>query len=181
MDFSKLEENSAQNRLGTGLGLSICKKITEQMKGSLSVRSKVGMGTSFTFKMITKCKVHCDVDFKSLQDDEEQPNLEGLPEFLKPKKNSYIFLKKECLEELIQHTIFPVLAVKDKKSSKNCQAFIKQIQKLMEQIHNPIQEQIDEQIMEEQPIADNNSESNELSDIILPANLNEEQKLQFEI
>ena len=44
----------------------------------------------------------------------------------------------------------------------------------MEQIHNPIQEQIDEQIMEEQPIADNNSESNELSDIILPANLNEE-------
>jgi signal transduction histidine kinase len=71
MDFSKLEENSAQNRLGTGLGLSICKKITEQMKGSLSVTSKVGMGTSFTFKMITKCKVHCDDDFKSLKDDDE--------------------------------------------------------------------------------------------------------------
>ena len=101
MDFGKLEENSAQNRLGTGLGLSICKNITEKMKGSLSVRSKVGMGTSFTFKMITKCKVHCDFDFKSLKDDDEQPNLEGLPEFLKPKKNSYIFLKKGSSEELI--------------------------------------------------------------------------------
>ena len=70
---------------GTGLGLSICKKITEQMSGSLSVKSEVGMGTSFTFKMNTKCKVNTDDNFKGLKDDDPLPNLEGLPEFLKPK------------------------------------------------------------------------------------------------
>jgi K+-sensing histidine kinase KdpD len=73
MDFSKLEENAAQNRLGTGLGLSICKKITEEMKGSLSVKSKVGMGTSFTFQMITKCKVNNDISFRSLKDKDIKP------------------------------------------------------------------------------------------------------------
>jgi hypothetical protein len=51
---------------------------------------------------------------------------------------------------------------------------MKQMQKLKEQINNPIQEQIDEEIIEEQPMADNNSESSELSDILLPANRNEE-------
>ena len=56
MDFSKLDENSSRNRLGTGLGLSICKKITEQLSGSLTVKSKVGAGTCFTLHMSTKCQ-----------------------------------------------------------------------------------------------------------------------------
>ena len=56
MDFNKLDENSSKNRLGTGLGLSICKKITEQLSGSLTVNSKVGTGTCFTLHISTKCQ-----------------------------------------------------------------------------------------------------------------------------
>ena len=40
------------------------------MSGSLSVKSKVGMGTSFIFKMNTKCKVNTDVYFNGLKDDD---------------------------------------------------------------------------------------------------------------
>ena len=57
VDFGKLDENSKANTQGTGLGLSICKKIAEQMGGSVSVKSKMGVGTSFNINLKTKCKV----------------------------------------------------------------------------------------------------------------------------
>jgi len=47
MDFGKLSENSERNKSGTGLGLSICKKIIEQMGGSVKVESKLGEGSTF--------------------------------------------------------------------------------------------------------------------------------------
>lgn len=57
IDFGKLEENSKVNSQGTGLGLSICKKIVEQMGGSVEVESKVGVGTAFNINLKTKCIV----------------------------------------------------------------------------------------------------------------------------
>lgn len=47
IDFNKLDENSQRNKQGTGLGLSICKKMVEQMGGSVSVKSKQGVGSEF--------------------------------------------------------------------------------------------------------------------------------------
>jgi signal transduction histidine kinase len=42
MDFSRLDEHQSINACGTGLGLSICKKMLEQMGGSVTVDSEVG-------------------------------------------------------------------------------------------------------------------------------------------
>jgi two-component system sensor histidine kinase/response regulator len=39
------------NIKGTGLGLSICKKIIEQLGGSVTVISKVGVGSNFVISL----------------------------------------------------------------------------------------------------------------------------------
>ena len=38
--------------LGNGVGLSICKQICEQLGGSISVKSEVNVGSTFTFTML---------------------------------------------------------------------------------------------------------------------------------
>lgn len=43
--------HNQQDYEGTGLGLSTCKKIVEEMNGSISVDSQVGIGTSFFVKL----------------------------------------------------------------------------------------------------------------------------------
>lgn len=57
IDFSKLDENSQRNKQGTGLGLSICKRIIEQMGGSVDVKSQEGVGSEFIINLQTKCLV----------------------------------------------------------------------------------------------------------------------------
>jgi light-regulated signal transduction histidine kinase (bacteriophytochrome) len=46
--------NSKDKFEGTGIGLSICKKIVEQHKGSISVTSQVGQGTTFVISLPVK-------------------------------------------------------------------------------------------------------------------------------
>ena len=57
IDFNKLDENSQRNKQGTGLGLSICKKMVEQMGGSVAVKSQQGVGSEFIINVQTKCKL----------------------------------------------------------------------------------------------------------------------------
>jgi len=58
VNFSALAEHREANPSGRGIGLSICKSIVEQMGGSVSAESTVGLGTSFilTFQaMVDPC------------------------------------------------------------------------------------------------------------------------------
>jgi signal transduction histidine kinase len=48
--FGFLEGSKEQNKNGIGLGLAISKQIVEQYEGEISLKSKVGEGSSFTFK-----------------------------------------------------------------------------------------------------------------------------------
>jgi signal transduction histidine kinase len=54
MDFGRLDEHSKMNAQGTGLGLSICKRMIEQMGGTVAVSSVEGEGTKFTINLLTK-------------------------------------------------------------------------------------------------------------------------------
>ena len=58
INFGNLAEHKNANPTGRGLGLSICKSIVEQMGGSVSVESKVGVGSSFNLTF----KVRCDTN-----------------------------------------------------------------------------------------------------------------------
>ena len=44
-------ESQKLNRHGNGVGLSICKQICESLDGDISVKSKEGVGSTFTFVM----------------------------------------------------------------------------------------------------------------------------------
>ncbi len=50
--FTDAHNTTARRYGGTGLGLAICKKLTEMMRGSLTVDSVEGQGSTFTFKII---------------------------------------------------------------------------------------------------------------------------------
>ncbi|WEK18297.1 MAG: HAMP domain-containing sensor histidine kinase [Candidatus Pedobacter colombiensis] len=43
------QTNSAKGQVGTGLGLYICKQLVEMQKGKISVKSAIGVGTTFSF------------------------------------------------------------------------------------------------------------------------------------
>ncbi len=43
------QTSSSKGQLGTGLGLYICKQLVEMQKGKISVKSELGVGTTFSF------------------------------------------------------------------------------------------------------------------------------------
>lgn len=49
--FGRIDASSSINPQGVGLGLTICKKLSEAMGGSISVRSVYGQGSSFSFSI----------------------------------------------------------------------------------------------------------------------------------
>jgi signal transduction histidine kinase len=49
--FVQIRDNDGREKQGTGLGLSICKSIIEQQGGNLGVKSELGAGSTFFFKL----------------------------------------------------------------------------------------------------------------------------------
>lgn len=60
--FTQASSDTTRKFGGTGLGLTIVKRLIELQGGSISVRSKVGQGTSFTFHL--SFPVHCASSFR---------------------------------------------------------------------------------------------------------------------
>jgi signal transduction histidine kinase len=62
-DFGKLNEHKHMNVKGTGLGLSICKKIIEQLGGSVTVISKLGVGSNFIIFLDLEAQENIETNF----------------------------------------------------------------------------------------------------------------------
>ncbi|PWA06110.1 hybrid sensor histidine kinase/response regulator [Flavobacterium psychrotolerans] len=66
-DFSQIDSSTTRKYGGTGLGLVISERLVKLMGGAISVSSKEGVGTTFSFYIkskITKKHLHQDDDFK---------------------------------------------------------------------------------------------------------------------
>jgi len=66
--FSQVDSSATRKYGGTGLGLVICEKLTGLMGGKISVTSKYGQGTCFTFTILTmagtksgRADMHCNM------------------------------------------------------------------------------------------------------------------------
>lgn len=73
--FYRLENTYTRNTEGTGLGLAIAKKVAELMDGELSLKSKIGEGSSFIFTF--NAETFSEEEISSLQP-EDINNIENL-------------------------------------------------------------------------------------------------------
>ena len=63
--FFQVESGNNRSHGGTGLGLAICKQIVDEMGGTISVRSVLGIGT--TFEVVLELPYSCE-DLRATQD-----------------------------------------------------------------------------------------------------------------
>lgn len=96
-EFKQLSEGTARVYEGSGLGLTIVKKMVELMNGFISVKSKVGSGSTFTVKFPLLYSTETDEE-NNKSEVEVSPVIaveKGLPEVLIVEDN---YINREVLE-----------------------------------------------------------------------------------
>jgi len=86
--FSQAEESTTRNFGGTGLGLAICKKLTALMGGDVGVRSKLGSGSTFWFKV-------------KMQRVDEKDASSSLPAALRKPHRCFVFHANDMIARLL--------------------------------------------------------------------------------
>ncbi len=106
--FTQERNTVSQGNQGTGLGMAVCSLLAERMGGSLSVESKPGKGSRFTFLFTAKPAALQDETERL--DGGEQTEPTGLPRVLIAEDNE---LNGQILVELLEGEGYSVLHVTD--------------------------------------------------------------------
>lgn len=72
-EFTQERNETTRKYGGTGLGLTIAKQLVELQGGKISVKSKVGEGSVFTFNLKFKKNLNVSTDLKNKEDEMAEP------------------------------------------------------------------------------------------------------------
>ncbi len=78
-EFEQVETSTVRKHGGTGLGLAICRRLSQLICGRISVRSQIGVGSTFTLTIPIRYEEATDVDTLAV---EPVPTTNSAPEIV---------------------------------------------------------------------------------------------------
>ena len=101
--FSQVDTSSSRRFNGTGLGLVICAQLVRQMKGVISVKSKLGLGSTFIFTIPLEASNLVEVGEES---NKESPKLAEFQSLAKKYPCSILVAEDNNINQAIAKKLF---------------------------------------------------------------------------